>query len=425
VSLSGKAGLLYTFNELAGGTASSQFQTQLSLKHQATSSIWVGAGVNAHHALLRDATNKALMIFSGYSTQGNTNSATLSTGIPANTSGERFEVSFDVSPTVNSNSAQATRSGDRLVVRVVDESGFVLGQLAIAPGTWSGSNNFSKYSFAYIGSGSGAVKIVVTSSVATDRFSGAIDNLSIISKAEFVSAALSTTPSLGIARLNNVGSGSAFELPSALLSASTISVEGGPATYASTATDSQVGSGYRLMTRPGSLGSPREWWLEYLSGGSALLGREDLNATSDVLWRARNRAVALPSGGWLRVCESTVYTLQDGYQLLAGGRNRTLQPGWQSEIVVKGGAEAVLVTGASCSGESLVVSGYAFGVSADEPPLRDEPVAATSFKLKLDPTGRESARKSEARPISVGEICALPRSQELEGFCRAAEAALQ
>jgi hypothetical protein len=179
------------------------------------------------------------------------------------------------------------------------------------------------------------------------------------------------------------------------------------------------------MTRPGSLGTPREWWLEYLNSGSSLLGREDLTATSDVLWRSRNGAVALPSGGWLRVCESSVFTLQDGYQLLAGGRSRTLQNGWQSEIVVKGGAEAVLVTGASCSGESLVVSGYAFGVSADEPPLRDEAVPATAFKLKLDPMGRESARKSETRPISVGEICALPRAQELEGFCRTAEAALR
>jgi hypothetical protein len=179
------------------------------------------------------------------------------------------------------------------------------------------------------------------------------------------------------------------------------------------------------MTRPGSLGSPREWWLEYLNSGSSLLGRQDLTATSDVLWRSRSGAAALPSGGWLRVCESSVYTLQDGYQLLAGGRSRTLHNGWQSEIVVKGGAEAVLVTGASCSGESLVVSGYAFGVSADEPPLRDESVPATSFKLKLDPMGRESARKSETRPISVGEICALPRALELEGFCRAAESGLR
>ena len=184
-------------------------------------------------------------------------------------------------------------------------------------------------------------------------------------------------------------------------------------------------SPYRLMTRPGSLGSPREWWLEYLSSASSLLGREDLTATSDVLRRSRSGAAALPSGGWLRVCESSVYTVQDGYQLLAGGRSRTLQNGWQSEIVVKGGAEAVLVTGASCSGESLVVSGYAFGVSADEPPLRDEPVPATAFKVKLDPMGRESARKSEARPISVSEICALPRAPELEGFCRAAEKTLK
>jgi hypothetical protein len=234
---------------------------------------------------------------------------------------------------------------------------------------------------------------------------------------------LTVPPSLGIARLD-IGNG--ISGTSNLGGLGTVTTGLGAASSITSTTDPLTGSQYRLMRQPGGASGARDWWIDYLDSGSSALGRKELPSTTDVIWRgSKNSAIAMPSGGWLAVCESNVVSVQDGYQLLVGGRDRTLQNGWQSEIIVKGGAEAVLVTGVSCSGASAVVSGYAFGVSADEPPLRDEPVAATSFKLKLDPTGRESARKSEARPISVGEICALPRSQELEGFCRAAEAALQ
>jgi hypothetical protein len=93
---------------------------------------------------------------------------------------------------------------------------------------------------------------------------------------------------------------------------------------------------------------------------------------------------------------------------------------------MRSAATVTVISDVQCApGGAVEVKGYAFGVSADEPPLRDETVPATYFKLKLDPTGRESAHKSETRPISVGEICALPRAPELDGFCRAAEAALQ
>jgi len=189
--------------------------------------------------------------------------------------------------------------------------------------------------------------------------------------------------------------------------------------------DILTGSQYQLRSRIDAV-EGQTWQLDYLDSGGSVLGSVRLPPTSVVAWRREDRrAVDLPTSAWVRLCGTRLYTLQDGYQLLAGGRSRTLQNGWQSEIVVKGGAEAVLIAGAACSGESLVVSGYAFGVSADEPSLRDEAVPATYFKLKLDPTGRESAHKSETRPISVGEICALPWAPELEGFCRAAEAALQ
>jgi hypothetical protein len=233
---------------------------------------------------------------------------------------------------------------------------------------------------------------------------------------------LTVPPSLGIARLD-IGTGiSGMSNPGGL---GTVTTALGAASSITSTTDPLTGSQYRLMRQPGGASGARDWWIDYLDSGSSALGRKELPSTTDVIWRgSKNSAIAMPSGGWLAVCESNVVSVQDGYQLLVAGRDRTLQNGWQSEIVVKGGAEAVLVTGVSCSGASAVVSGYAFGVSADEPPLRDEPIETTSFKIKLDAMGRESARKTEARTISLGEICALPRAKELDGFCRAAEASL-
>jgi hypothetical protein len=196
-------------------------------------------------------------------------------------------------------------------------------------------------------------------------------------------------------------------------------------TVTSSVTDPTTGSSYQLRSLADAA-QGQAWQLDYTDSGGRVLGSERMVSTSSVAWRrADRRAVDLPTTAWVRLCGNEVFTLQDGYQLLVGGRDRALQNGWQSEIVVKGGAEAVLVTGVSCSGASAVVSGYAFGVSADEPPLRDEPIEATSFKIKLDAMGRENARKTEARTISVGEICANPRAKELEGFCRAAEASLK
>ena len=64
-------------------------------------------------------------------------------------------------------------------------------------------------------------------------------------------------------------------------------------------------------------------------------------------------------------------------------------------------------------------------------PFWASPVRLTSpskpshLKIKIDAVGRESARKTEARTISLGEICALPRAKELDGFCQTAESALR
>ena len=53
------------------------------------------------------------------------------------------------------------------------------------------------------------------------------------------------------------------------------------------------------------------------------------------------------------------------------------------------------------------------------------PSKPSHLKIKIDAMGRESARKTEARTISVVEICSMPRAKEIEGFCGAAEASLR
>jgi hypothetical protein len=303
---------------------------------------------------------------------------------------------------------------------------------------WGGSNNFSKYSFTYIGNGTGLVKIVITSSVVTEKFAGAIDNLSIISKPDIVSAALlqghersiSEPAILGRTVTSPVVTTSFLPITISGTTPHAAGTTSGPtaartSSVVSSAVDAATGSSYKLSSTTDAV-QGQMWQLDYADSGGRVLGSERLASTSVVSWRrADRRAVDLPTTAWVRLCGSEVFTLRDGYQLIASGRDRTLQNGWQSEIVVKNGAEAVLVTGVACSGASAVVSGYAFGVSADEPPLRDEPVEAIAFKIKLDAMGRESARKTEARTISVGEICAVPRAVELEGFCRAAETGLR
>jgi hypothetical protein len=195
----------------------------------------------------------------------------------------------------------------------------------------------------------------------------------------------------------------------------------------SVAVDYLTGSIYRLAPATGEAdGDLQRWSLDYLSVDGNLFGRAALPSTTPVAWRGNLFNSLLPTNGWVRVCSDRVWAVQDGYELFAHVANRDLSSLEPGRLTMESAATVTVVTDAQCApGGAIELKGYTFGVSADEPLLRDEAVPATYFKLKLDPTGRESARKSETRAISVGEICALPRAQELEGFCRAADAALQ
>lgn len=169
----------FDFNEMAGGNAESQYQTGTPIRWLATSSIWSGGGINAHHVLQVSSVEKALMIFSGYPGQSNTNTATLKTPIPANAANTTYRVDFDVAPTVNSNPNQTTTSAERIVIRVVDNNGQIVGQTEVAPGVWPAANVFARKSFTYTGQGTGDVRLIVTSGTVTSRFAGAVDNIEV------------------------------------------------------------------------------------------------------------------------------------------------------------------------------------------------------------------------------------------------------
>jgi hypothetical protein len=196
---------------------------------------------------------------------------------------------------------------------------------------------------------------------------------------------------------------------------------------ASQIVDSMTGSLYRLVgTAEEEKAWSQRWVVDYLGSNGNLFARRELPSTTPVVWRGNLANSTLPTSGWIRACSDRVWAIQDGYDLFVHVANKDLTGLEPGRLTMRSAATVTVVSNVECApGGAVEVKGYAFGVSADEPPLRDEAVPATYFKLKLDPMGRESARKSEARPISVGEICALPRAPELEGFCRAAEAALQ
>jgi len=424
--LTGKTGVLYSFNELTGGASTSQAQTQLAMRYQATSSIWIAAGINSHHVLVRDAANKALMIF-GFSTH----SATLTTGIPANATGERFEVAFDVSPTVGNNLDQATSTADRLVVRAVDESGAILGQLSVAPGAWGGSNNFSKYSFTYIGNGTGLVKIVISSSVVTQKFAGAIDNLSIISKPDIVSAALSQgyeriiseptiigpTITIPSAEIGASGASSVSDLTSETAATRNSSQELEKSEGTSSSTDELTGSVYKVIhvVKP-DLPDPQKWAVLYMDSAGTVLSSRALPDTSRIYWRAP-AATSASTTGWVSVCSNSVYTFQDGYRLITHRFDKTLTAANQNEIEIARPAEVSLVTDTVCeTGGSLTVFGFVFGVSDTEPPLSVDPVPAHRFEIELNRSGEVLRKTLTPAEFVLPAVCASPK-KELIQFC--------
>ncbi len=176
-----RAQVIFTenFNSITGGNAGTQYQSGNTVYYSATLPGWDTAGLNTVHAVDLGTGNFAPMIYAG-TNPSQTNVITLSSGIAANTAGANYSVTVDYSAAVYSNGAQTTASGDHLLISVINGSGTVIGSGTFAPGMWTGNMSFTTGSFTYIGDGSGIVRIVVgAAEPTTDRFAGAVDNLSV------------------------------------------------------------------------------------------------------------------------------------------------------------------------------------------------------------------------------------------------------
>ncbi len=112
----------------------------------------------------------------------NANSLTLATGIAANAPGQMYQVSFNAGPSVWADGSQATGPQDGLLLQILRKDDSVLASHVYRAQAWSGMANpqqLRKDSFTYQGDGSGEIRLLITSSNHTGRFSGAIDDLAI------------------------------------------------------------------------------------------------------------------------------------------------------------------------------------------------------------------------------------------------------
>ena len=116
------------------------------------------------------------------------NALTLETGISANEASQKYRVSFVTGPSVWADASQSTAEQEGLLLQVLRKDGTVLAYHVHRAQAWSGmsdAQHLSDASFTYEGDGSGDVTLLITSSEYTGRFSGAIDDLSIVESATF------------------------------------------------------------------------------------------------------------------------------------------------------------------------------------------------------------------------------------------------
>jgi hypothetical protein len=169
--------LEFTFNDITSSSISTtQYQTGNRLVYNAVFADWIRAGFNATHAIQLSgavhggAGDYAIMIF------GN-NVLTQKTAFAANDNGTTYYVSYDIGPTVYTNSLQKTEAGDTFRVELLRNDNTVLATNDVSPGAWNGVQTFSQAYFSYTGDGSGPLRIRLSSGNTLTRFAGAIDNM--------------------------------------------------------------------------------------------------------------------------------------------------------------------------------------------------------------------------------------------------------
>jgi len=187
-----KGDVIYTqdFNSLHVGT-DQQYQTGLYLGHPWNGDQNItGWTLSWAHAVEITSGDKALMLWDG-------TSATLNSGIAANTLGTTYKVEFDAGPGVYSAESQATKADDKFVVELLNASNDVVASKTVSPGAWAGSETLTSYSFTYDGDGTGDVRIHIrTLASQAQDFVGTVDNLSVSSIPEPATGAITMSAAL-------------------------------------------------------------------------------------------------------------------------------------------------------------------------------------------------------------------------------------
>jgi hypothetical protein len=173
------------FNTPTGGTSNgTQFQSGFGVQYAATLSNWDVSGYSTAHMVQTGTTDFAPMIYSGNQFR-QVNALTLRSGVGANVLDQLYQVSFDISPAVYQSDAQTTQAGDKLLFKVLRSDDSVLSSFEVSPGAWAGTMLFVPSGFSYFGDGDGLVRFVITSGTPNnDRFSGAVDNFSVLAVPE-------------------------------------------------------------------------------------------------------------------------------------------------------------------------------------------------------------------------------------------------
>ncbi len=161
-----------------------QFQSGFPVAHTGDVPGWDKAGAGAVHAVnhatptLAPPGDFAAMIWQD-------NVITLDAAIEgSNAAGQSYQVDFDASAAVYQQAAQQTGAEDGVLVEVLRGDGSVLASQAYLPGAWTGSIALDHVSFAYVGDGSGDVRLRVgPSNFNSGTFGGAIDNLTVSTSA--------------------------------------------------------------------------------------------------------------------------------------------------------------------------------------------------------------------------------------------------
>lgn len=182
------------FNTYAGSAASAQADTGLLINAFGSVSGWNGAGMNALHAVQRQAGDWAIMLY-------DTNVITMSSGIAANSAGSTYKVAFDGAAGSYNNRAQASIAGDTMRFEIINVANQVLASYTYLTPAWTSSatNAFVAASFEYVGNGSGAVRLRVSDTLQNGRFGGAFDNVSVSAVPEPASVLLMMVGLAGLA----------------------------------------------------------------------------------------------------------------------------------------------------------------------------------------------------------------------------------